>query len=153
MNLIVCAGSRHKDGWTTHDIQRLGGIDIVCDIFDLPQFIEDESCDEIEFTHALEHFEPHKTNHVLTILCDMLKIGGELYIEVPNLLWHADEILKNPKNRQVVEYMYGGQLNEFDYHYTGFTPEILVEELETAGFTIKGIEPNSSIEVRCIKNG
>jgi hypothetical protein len=55
-------------------------------------------------------------------------------------------ILEDPTNRQIIEYTFGGQLNEWDLHYTGFTPEILEEDLESAGFTIDSLAPNSSIE-------
>jgi predicted SAM-dependent methyltransferase len=144
MNLIVCAGTRLKEGWTSHDVQ--GNVDIKCDFWDLPEHVKPESCDKIEFTHALEHFAMGDTLAVLHQLKTMLKEGGEIYIEVPNFYWHAEQIIQNPKNRQIVEYAFGGQLDKYDFHYNGFTPEILAEDLREVGFTVMSLQPNSSIE-------
>ena len=146
MKLIVGAGTRTLPGFTTHDVQALPGIDIVCEFKDLPKYVEPESCEEIHMTHVLEHFPMKDTINVLGTLYSLLAPKGKLYIEVPNFYWHAEEILKDPFNKQIVEYAFGGQLNEWDFHYNGFTPEILNEDLVDAGFTVLSLAPNSSIE-------
>lgn len=130
----------------THDVQDLPNIDIKCDFWQLPQFVDKGSLNEIHFTHALEHFPIGKSFDVLRLLWDLLENGGRLYIEVPNFKWHAQMILEDPTDRQIVEYAFGGQLNEWDYHYNGYTPEILKEDLVDAGFVINELNPNSSIE-------
>lgn len=147
MKLVIGAENRRPEGYTYHDVQPLEGIDIVCEFFDLPKHVKKGSCEEIQMTHVLEHFPMKKVPDVLKILYDLLKSGGKVYIEVPNFYWHALEILSNPTNRQIVEYAYGGQRNEWDFHYNGFTPEILREDLIAAGFEVDMITPNSSIEV------
>jgi hypothetical protein len=146
MQLIIGAGKRLKDGWTHHDVQDLPGIDIVCQFWDLPKHVEAGSCSNIEMTHVLEHFPMAETHKVLSLVYDLLEPGGELYLEVPNFEWHAREIISNPLNRQIVEYAFGGQHNEWDFHYNGFTPQILVEDLAQANFDVKDIHPDSSIE-------
>lgn len=153
MNLIVCAGTRLKKGWVTHDVQEFPNIDIVCEFYDLPKHVEPESCDKIEFTHALEHFPMSDSVAVLHTLYNLLKPGGELYIEVPNFYWHAEKIIENPWDRQIVEYAFGGQLNKWDFHYNGFTPEILAEDMREAGFDVLSLKPNSSIEAIGQKSG
>lgn len=152
MKLIVGAGERLIKGYVHHDVQDLPNIDIVCDFFDLPQRVEENSCSEIQMTHMLEHFPMEQSVAVLHQLWKFLEPGGQLYIEVPNFAWHAKMILEDPSNRQIVEYAYGGQLNKWDFHYNGFTPDILEEDLTEAGFAIKSLEPNSSIECWAIKN-
>ena len=152
VKLIIGAGTRHKDGWVHHDIQTLPGIDIICDFWDLPKNVS-EPCSNIEITHVLEHFPMSRTSDTFKLLYDLLAPGGELYIEVPNFKWHAQMILENPRDRKIVEYAYGGQLNEWDYHYMGFTPEILTEELVRAGLQVVELSPNSSIECRAVKRG
>lgn len=146
MKLILGAGSRLKAGWLTHDVQDLPGIDIVCDFWELPKHVDAGSCEELEMTHMLEHFPMKDTHRALELVNSLLAPGGQLYIEVPNFAWQALEIVVDPTNRQVVEYAYGGQLNEWDFHYMGFTPEILQEDLENAGFVVDELRPNSSIE-------
>jgi len=151
MNLIIGAGTRHIEGYKTHDVLPLKGIDYVCEFFDLPKHVKKSSCDEIQMTHFLEHFEPTKTQKVLKTVKGLLKSGGKLYIEVPNLYWHALKIIEDPTDRQIVEYAYGGQKDKWDYHYTGFTPEMLHEELSIAGFIVDMLTPNTSIECWAVK--
>lgn len=146
MRLILGAGDRRKDGWKAHDVQALDDLDYKCDFWELPQHVEAGSCEEIEMTHMLEHFPMKDTHRALELVHSLLAPGGKLYIEVPNFAWHALEIVVDPTNRQIVEYAYGGQLNEWDFHYMGFTPEILHEDLENAGFVVDELRPNSSIE-------
>lgn len=147
MRLVVGAGNRRIEGFIHHDIQALKGIEVVCDFYDLPDKIPFGSCQEIHMTHVLEHFPMEETHAVLITLWTLLDEGGKLYIEVPNFKWHAQMILENPLNRTIVEYAFGGQLNQWDFHYNGFTPEILADDLKNAGFRIDSLAPNSSIEV------
>lgn len=97
-------------------------------------------------THVLEHFPMKDVQKVLLLVKSLLVPSGRLYLEVPNFYWHSLGILTNPRDRQMVEYAFGGQLNEWDFHYNGFTPEILHEDLTTAGFKVEELRPNSSIE-------
>lgn len=144
--LIIGANRRQVPGWIHHDVLDLPGIDIVADFWDLPKHIEPASCEEIQMTHVLEHFPMKRTREALELVYGLLKDGGKFYIEVPNFAWHAEMILRNPRDRQIVEYAYGGQLDEFDFHYMGFTPEILEEDLIATLFSIESLEPNSTIE-------
>lgn len=151
MKLVIGAGERRVKGFQHHDVQPLEGLDYVCDIWDLPLNVAPGTCDEIQLTHVLEHFPMAKTDDVLRLLHGLLKENGKLYIEVPNFAWHAKMILEDPFNEQMVEYVFGGQLNEWDYHYTGFTPELLMVHLADTGFFVEGIEPNSSIKCKARK--
>jgi hypothetical protein len=149
--LVIGAGDRRVEGFSHHDVQPLDGIDIVCEFWDLPKHVKKGSCEEIHMTHVLEHFPMKDTQKVLLLVKSLLKKGGKLYLEVPNFYWHALGILSNPLNRQMIEYAFGGQLNEWDFHYNGFTPEILHEDLQLAGFTVDILNPNSSLEAWATK--
>lgn len=151
MKLVIGAGERRVDGFLHHDVQKLPGIDIVCEFWNLPDKIPPESCEEIHMTHVLEHFPMQEALAVLLTIWTLLKSGGKFYIEVPNFKWHAQKILENPRNRTIVEYAFGGQLNEWDFHYNGFTPEILTDDLTQVGFVIEDIKPESSISLWAVK--
>lgn len=151
MRLILCAGDRRIDGFKHHDIRPLNGLDYVCDLFDIVKQVKENSCDEIQFTHCLEHFPTKETQKVLGLLSSLLKTGGKLYIEVPNFLWHAKLALNEDRERDAIYYAFGGQLDEWDFHKTGFTPTILQEELEFAGFKDIRIENSSSLSAWCHK--
>lgn len=144
--LIIGAGERQEAGYLHHDIQDLPGIDLVCDFWDIPHHVKYMKLEEIKMTHVLEHFPRAKAPEVLKILYDLLIPGGRLYLEVPNFQWQGEQIALMPGDRQMVEYAYGGQSNKWDFHYNGFTPQILQEDLENAGFRITELKPNSSIE-------
>lgn len=150
MKLILCAGTRHISGFNTHDVKQLGGIDFVCDLFDIGKHVQDGSCEEIHFTHALEHFPQKDTQRVLGLIYKLLSTNGRVYIEVPNFSWHASLLLEG-KQREAVYYAYGGQLDEWDFHKTGFTYQILKEELEKAGFREITIQGADSLSARAIK--
>jgi predicted SAM-dependent methyltransferase len=143
--LVIGAGERRVEDAIHHDVQDLPGIDLVGDFWDLPKLAKDKY-DEIHMTHVLEHFPMKKVPEVLALVKSLLNKPGRLYIEVPNFYWHALGIISNPKDRKMVEYAFGGQLNEWDFHYNGFTPEILHEDLMEAGFVVDELRPNSSIE-------
>ena len=151
MKLIVGAGERQEPGWTHHDVVEMPGIDIVCEMMDLPKKVEPDSVEEIQATHVLEHFPMAKVPELFKMLYDLLAPGGQIYIEVPNFLWHGREIVKNPYNRQIVEYAYGGQKDKWDFHMNGFTPQILQQDLEEAGFEVTELHNLSSIECRAVK--
>lgn len=151
MRLIIGAGSRILPGFKTHDVQPLEGVDFVCDFWDLGKYVKPNSCEEIHMTHFLEHFPVDQARTVLSAVKSMMAEGGRLYIEVPNFLWHAQQIVNNPRDRQIVEYAFGGQLNDWDFHYNGFTPEILREDIEATGLTVESLLPNSSIETWVVK--
>lgn len=147
--LILCAGDRRLDGYKSHDVRSLDGLDYVCDFYDIPSVIKEEF-KEVQLTHALEHFPTAETQKVLKIISDILVPGGKLYIEVPNFGWHAALLLEG-KDRQAVYYAFGGQLDQYDFHKTGFTQPILIEELEKAGFDRVSVTNTSSLMATCFK--
>jgi len=150
MKLILCAGTRHVKGFKTHDVKAYDGTDYVCDLFDIGQHVSENSCDEIHFTHALEHFPQAETQKVLGLIYGLLKPFGKLYIEVPNFSWHA-QLVQEGKHREAVYYAFGGQLDEWDFHKTGFTYSILKEELEKAKFRDIRISGMDCLHAHAIK--
>lgn len=145
MKLILCAGTRHIEGYTHHDVTLSPGIDIQCDLHDIEKFVEHESCERIEFTHALEHFPQKESVPMLQMIRGLLQEGGELYLEVPNFRWHAELLLKEGRDRDAVYYAFGGQLDQYDFHKNGFTVKILQEDLELAGFKDIEVLDHSSL--------
>ncbi len=141
--ILLCAGDRRIAGYKSHDVRPLDGLDYVCDFYDIPKTI-DEKFDEVQLTHALEHFPTKETQKVLGIMADLLESGGKIYLEVPNFAWHA-QLVSEGKDRDAVYYCFGGQLDEYDFHKTGFTEFILTEELEKAGFEKIQVQNASSL--------
>lgn len=69
--------------------------DIVRDIRDLSIY-EDNSVDEILSVHVVEHFWRWEVEDVLREWIRVLKPGGFLILECPNLITACEEFLKNP---------------------------------------------------------
>lgn len=150
MKLVLCANTRQLEGYKHHDVLDLPGIDYVCELFDIGKYVEPESCEEIQFTHALEHFPRADTQNVLELIRALLIPRGRLYLEVPNFAWHAKLVMEG-KDKEAVYYAFGGQLDEWDFHKTGFTPRILEDQLELAGFSHEEILNDSTMCVWATK--
>ena len=150
MKLVMCAGDRRLDGFEHHDVRPLNGLNYVCDFYDIDKHAKNGSYEEVQLTHALEHFPTKETQKVLHVLRSLLCDGGKLYIEVPNFAWHAS-LVASGRDRDAVYYAFGGQLDEYDFHKTGFTQKILEEELAKAGFKNIQTENSSSLTTTCYK--
>lgn len=132
-------------GYTLQDIEPLPGIDIVCDLVDLDKHVQPKSLEKLRLSHLLEHFPTNSIVGLLEMLYGLLEPGGEIEIFTPNFRWHAD-LVQQGQDEQAVYYAFGGQLDAWDFHKTGFTPAILYNRLEQAGFIGIRIDPNTSLQ-------
>lgn len=151
MKLVIGANERQIEGWTHHDVKPYPGIDVVCDFWDLPTKIEPGSCEAIQATHFIEHFPTAETPKLLALMKGLLAPGGTLYLEVPNFAWHA-ELVSQGRAEEAVYYAFGGQLDEWDFHKTGFSPTILEKKLTEAGFVDIDIDGWTTLCVTCQKS-
>lgn len=71
--------------------------DVCCDIRDLSAF-EDDCADEVMAVHVIEHFYRWEAVNLLKEWVRVLKPGGRLVLECPNLLTACEEILRNPES-------------------------------------------------------
>lgn len=142
--LEVGAGKRRNNdtGWTYNDVQKIEGIDIVCDIRDLLEHVEEGCVRQLRACHVLEHFPTNEIDKVVGIFNKLMEQDGQIYIEVPNFQAHANLVMQG-RDEEAVLYAFGGHLDEYDRHLTGFTPKILKRVLEMNGFTGVQIRPLS----------
>ena len=70
--------------------------DVCCDIRDLSAF-PDGYADEVMAIHVIEHFYRWEVVDLLKEWVRVLKPGGRLVLECPNLLAACEELLKNPE--------------------------------------------------------
>ena len=130
-------GKEKKEGWKILNIQKGENVDYVGDIRDLSQF-EDKSVNEIYASHIVEHVDQKRIKDTLKGVFRILKEDGKFYVSVPDM-----EILcrifldpKAPKNVKfhTMRMMFGGQIDNYDYHYFGWNFEFLKDYLAEAGF-------------------
>lgn len=151
MKLVLGANTRQKEGWKHHDVKAYPGIDYVCDIWDIDKQVEKGSCEAIELTHVLEHFSRAEVPELLKLIHSLLAPGGTFYVEVPNFAWHA-ELVAQGHAEDAEYYCFGGQLDQWDFHKTGFTPTILEKRLSEAGFQNIDIDGWTTLSCTCRKS-
>ena len=130
-------GEQKKEGWKILNIQKKENVDFVGDISDLSQF-EENSINEIYASHVLEHIPQEKIKSTLIGIYRILKKKGKFYVSVPNMEYLCKILLDKKAPLQVKIYVmrviFGGQVDDYDFHYFGFTPEFLNNYLIETGF-------------------
>ncbi|MEN9202569.1 MAG: methyltransferase domain-containing protein [Thermostichus sp. DG02_1_bins_55] len=129
----------HPD-WKILNIQPGEHVDYVGNAIDLSQF-PDNSLEAIYTSHTLEHFDyARELPKVLKEWHRVLKFAGQLMISVPDLPTLCRLYLKegiSPSQRfAIMRMMFGGQVDEYDYHKVGLSWEHLFMLLSQAGFRI-----------------
>jgi len=130
-------GKEIKEGWSILNIQKNDGVDFIGDISDLSQF-EDNSIDEIYASHVVEHINQKNIKKTLSGIHRVLTTNGKFYISVPDMdvlcrIFISKEAPTKVKFH-VMRMMFGGQIDEFDFHYFGWNLEFLKDYLSSAGF-------------------
>jgi predicted SAM-dependent methyltransferase len=131
-------GTEAKEGWKILNIQPLPGVDFVGDCVELSQFA-DGSVDEIYASHVYEHLG-YKVDlpRAMREAQRVLKPGGVLRASVPDLeilckvMLHPQSVLGD--RIVAMKMMFGGQLDEHDFHRVGLTYEFVGIMLKEAGF-------------------
>jgi predicted SAM-dependent methyltransferase len=144
-------GEVQPNGFVLNDVEKHPNIDLVCDIKDLMQFVPEGYCSEVRCSHILEHFGTQEVIGVVRIIHKLLEKDGRLTIFVPNFLWHVQLVLED-KDKEAIHYAFGGQLDQYDYHKTAFTPKLLKNLLEENGFRVETMVGQTSISCVAIKN-
>ncbi len=131
-------GTERRDGWKILNILPGPDVDYVGNCTDLAQFA-DSSVDEVYASHVLEHLGyGEDLSRALEAIRRILKPGGRLRISVPDL----DVLFRlylNPDSDQsmrwqIMRIIYGGQVDEYDYHKLGFSWDSLSWYLRQIGF-------------------
>lgn len=143
MKLNVCCGGRILDGYTNVDLAAAAGTaapDILADARRIP--LPDGSVDEILCIHGFEHFHLWEVDDLATEWLRLLRVGGALILELPDLLKCCENILsgyslagKHP-DQSGMWGLYGDprERNPLMCHRWGWTPKTLRRFLESRGF-------------------
>jgi predicted SAM-dependent methyltransferase len=144
MKLHVGCGKRVLDGWVNCDVQHAAGAprapEILCDVRSIP--LADGSADELMAIHLLEHFVRWECDAVIAEWRRLLKPGGLLVLELPDLLKCAQNLIAlarkggKPLQQMAMWGIFGDQ-TLCDHHMThrwGWWPASLREFLVSSGF-------------------
>ena len=130
-------GKEKKEGWKILNIQKFEGVDFLGDISDLSQF-ENNSIEEVYASHVIEHVPQKKVNETLKGVYRILSENGKFYISVPDMdvlcKIFIDSKAPPEVKFHIMRMMFGGQVDEFDFHYFGWNFEFMRDFLTNAGF-------------------
>jgi len=142
--VLLGCGEKKREGWINVDIDERVNPDYLGSATSLP--FEDESIDCIDSQHMFEHLFLEEANQALLEWRRVLKLGGELFIELPNLDRCCELITSNDPG--TTEYNMGvigifgyepiiledGETNIFMMHKHGWSPRSIKIKLEEYGF-------------------
>lgn len=87
MKLDLGCGRRCKEGFTGVDISPECGAEIVHDLSEMPWPFEDDSVEEVNCSHFLEHLDGDERMAFMDELYRVLKPGGTATITTPYWTW------------------------------------------------------------------
>lgn len=139
VRLHLGSGSVRIPGWINVDVQVTSSVDVVDDVFRLRKFSSNCVC-SIYACHVLEHFSHKEIPLILRRWLAVLKPGGEVRISVPDMDRIVRIYCKNwghfqtEPNSPWIGLIWGGQMDRYDFHKTGFNRCWLTYLLKDAGF-------------------
>lgn len=153
IKLNLGCGDKILKGYTNVDVvsERAGKLpDIICDIRYLEKF-SDNYADEILAVHVVEHFWRWEVGAILKEWVRVLKPGGKMILECPNLTSACEEFLKDPDRHalpgqegQRTMWVFYGDPSWSDplmVHRWGYTPLSLAQVMFEAGLIDLKQEP------------
>ncbi len=134
IRLNIGCGSVKEQGYINIDLHD-SSADLIMDTRDL-EYV-DNSVDEIYSSHLLEHMGKYEVLPVLKEWARVLKSGGLLKLNLPNLEWCLKNWLAQSEDKRWglnLDMIFGLQSNPGEYHKTGFSKAHLECYLRQAGF-------------------
>ncbi|MCS7365839.1 MAG: methyltransferase domain-containing protein [archaeon GB-1867-035] len=142
MKLNIGCGNDKRAGYVNIDVRSEVNPDMIIDVEkELLSRFQDNSCDEIICIDFIEHLSFNRVEDFLKDCHRILKRGGKLIVQVPDIELHCKNILEGKYNWKELSYwIYGAQNHEYNYHKSGFTRSELVKLLTKLGFKVIKIE-------------
>lgn len=151
--LNLGCGDKILEGYVNVDVaaSRAGRRpDVLCDLRKLEPF-ETDSCDEVMAIHVVEHFYRWEVIDVLREWLRVLKPGGRMILECPNLLTACQMVLANPQaaagpgpeGQRSMWVLYGDPAwrDPLMCHRWNYTPDSLGAVMQEAGLVNVRQEP------------
>lgn len=146
MKINVCSGRHVLKGWTNVDAvvsnhpKVSGPPDIIADMRKIP--LPDNCADELMCIHGVEHVQPYEADEALQEWRRLLKPGGLLILECPDLIKCCENVLsgytvpgKHPDQFGIFG-LYGDYRprDPFMTHRFAYSPKSMRAKLELNGY-------------------
>ena len=142
MRINIGCGSRVMDGWTNCDIEHNPNAprapEILCDAKNIP--LDDECADVVMAIHVFEHFYEWECDSVIGEWRRLLKNGGTIILELPDLIKCCQNIIDSRQGKHKDQLgrwgLYGDprEQNKYMCHPWGWAPNELIAFLLERGF-------------------
>ena len=134
LKLNVGCGEMYLEGFVNIDLHNPKA-DITANVISLPMFA-DNTVDEIYSSHVIEHFHFHDGLLAMKEWHRILRPGGKLYIEAPELLGICRKFLNEPPENHIELYyqLFGQPWFPGQTHLFGYTENQMRWSLESIGF-------------------
>lgn len=136
-------GKQLSPGWEILNAHDAPGVDHLGKAEDLSRF-EDNTFAQVYGSHVFEHLDYKSTLSTALAECYRVLIpGGQLMVSVPDLDILAELFCRKAdfsadERFLLMRMMFGGQVDQYDFHHVGLNQEFLSSYLSNAGFA--GVE-------------
>lgn len=160
MRLHLGCGPLHYEGWINIDKNPKCNPNIVADIKQIREYFEKGIIEEIMIIHTIGYLTRYQALKFFKDCFDLLKPGGRLIVETPDL----EKTMKlYPSNKFEYTRVIYGYDNANDPSETpatylwGWTGETIKEEMEKIGFAVSIMKPQThnpdrDVRIEAIKN-
>lgn len=132
IKIDIGVGEAPAQGYLHVDIQDRPHVEIIADTRHLP--FENNTVSEVRNAHIIEHFNRVEVNDVFREWVRVLKKEGLLRVICPDFKKICDQFTRGEISaQQALLWTYGGQIDEYDYHYWMYTPESLMDKFKEFG--------------------
>jgi SAM-dependent methyltransferase len=158
MKLNLGCGGDVREGWLNIDVRKTHPKVLVLDLEkELLRPFPDGSVDEILAKDFIEHLSWRVVEDFLRDCYRVLKRGGRMFIQVPDLEAIARKVILNPDFKYgdlsgwkaISFWVYGGQEYSENTHKAGFTILTLKQLLESIGFVVEKIGGDGGTNIVC----
>ena len=122
-----CGETPTKEKFKTCDIRNLPNVDFVCPAWEIINYVDPESVDEIYSRHFFEHLTFAQGERVLEVWRKILKPGGRVEMMLPNMKLHVQQWLDGDSRaaRNIYGHQRGDFLDVWDVHKSGYDSQSL----------------------------
>jgi len=154
--LNIGCGLDHREGYVNIDVREEVNPDMVINLEECSLPFADGEVEEVIAHDIVEHISFRKLKPFFVELNRVMRVGGRLFIRVPDMKKLARYVLEKSWNYWEIGYwIYGGQDYPENLHKSGFTIEALDDLLSECGFAMvrcKNDDSNLIVYAEKLKN-